>query len=74
MSFPCEAVVGYFTVSAVSRVRYWLDRVAINSGAPIFNSLFDAQHGRPAEVDGRITVVCQPSNSRTPFKPEGWRD
>lgn len=71
---PREAVVGYFTVSAVSRVRYWLDRAAINSGPPIFNSLFDAQYGRPAEVDGRVTIVCQPSNSRTPFKPNGWQD
>jgi len=71
---PREAVVGYFTVSAVSRVRYWLNRTAVNSGRPIADSLFQAQNARLPEIDGRITVVCQPSNSRTPFKPEGWRD
>ncbi|AKD54889.1 hypothetical protein SD10_08225 [Spirosoma radiotolerans] len=75
---PNEVVVGYFTVSSVSSVRYWLSRSDASSIAP---GLFEALNGRgpvdePASnLAGRPpTAVCVASDSRTPNKPQGWRD
>jgi hypothetical protein len=91
-----ERVVGYFTASAVSSVRYWLDRKDA-TGLPI--GLFEALNGLHPSPEGEIDpntqkgkrsinniyvspintnrvprAVCVPSDSRTPVKPEGWRD
>ena len=80
-----ENVVGYFTAGAVSSVRYWLDRKDTQSVPP---GLFESAYGREPNlepVSGIIgipskyytrppTALCVPSDSRTPNKPEGWRD
>lgn len=80
-----ENVVGYFTAGAVSAVRYWLDRKDTQGTPP---GLFQVVHGRPPQqeqVPGIIgiyskyytrppTALCVPSDSRTPFKPDGWRE
>lgn len=73
-----EPVVGYFTASSVATVRYWLDRRG-NTGAAI--DLFEFFNGRKAAIvpgspiRGRPPLaVCAPSDSRTPVKPEGWRE
>lgn len=95
-----ESVIGYFTASEVSAVRYWLDRKDATGlplgatdpagpselpGAELFYALNLRQpkpeptfpppkvqiYGGPSRPP---TAVCVPGNSRTPFKPEGWRD
>ncbi|GAB3509630.1 hypothetical protein GCM10027341_46970 [Spirosoma knui] len=73
-----DSVIGYFTVSGVSSVRYWLTRSDATGFAP---GLFQALSGglNPAnepsiERNRPPLAVCVSSNSRTPFKPEGWRD
>ena len=84
-----ETVVGVFTASAVSTVRYWLDRRDTQGAPP---GLFLALNGReptpepPPPIQGPVyiidnssrsrpyTAVCESSQSQTPFKPEGWRD
>ena len=96
-----EAVVGYFTASAVAALRYWLDRkdaYGIPFGATdpanppqsVGEELFYALNLRqpiqeprpPQQPQVQLqnspprppTALCVPSDSRTPFKPEGWRD
>lgn len=69
-----EPVVGYFVVSSVSRVRYWLNRTLSNQGAPLANTLFEALNARTPELDNRVKIQCIPGDDRTPFKPDGWRD
>ena len=81
-----ENVVGYFTASAVSAARYWIDRKDAEEPSP---GLFEALNGRlpTPEPDTAKpvfcitapplrppTALCVPSDSRTPFKPVGWRD
>ncbi|MVM36100.1 DUF4249 family protein [Spirosoma sp. HMF4905] len=72
-----EAVVGYFSVSSVSSVRYWLSRSDATGIAP---GLFFALNARgpvnePSSGRDRPPLaVCVPSDSRTPFKPEGWQN
>lgn len=95
-----ERVVGYFTASAVSAVRYWIDRSDVKGlpfgqtdptgksklpGSELFYSLNRRQpfpepiypypnirlFGGPPRP---VTAICVPSDSRTPFKPDGWRD
>ncbi|AUD03601.1 DUF4249 domain-containing protein [Spirosoma pollinicola] len=72
-----EPVVGYFTVSSVSVVRYWLSRSDASGIAP---GLFDALNGHapinePATGRDRPPLaVCVSSDTRTPYKPVGWRD
>ena len=97
---PQERVVGYFTASAVSAVRYWLDRKDVRGlplgqtdptgkselpGSELFFSLNQRQPmpepiypypsirliGAPPRP---ATALCVPSDSRTPFKPDGWRE
>ena len=95
-----ERVVGYFTASAVSSVRYWLDRKDA-TGLPFGNTdpyqvrwlpgnaLFYALNRREPNPEPiypypnvrvfggpprPVTALCIPSDSRTPTKPEGWRD
>ncbi|AKD58590.1 DUF4249 domain-containing protein [Spirosoma radiotolerans] len=95
-----ESVVGYFTASAVSAVRYWLDRKDVVGlpfgqtdptrastlpGAELFYSLNLRQPipeplypYPPIRVWGGpprpVTAICVSSDSRTPFKPDGWQD
>lgn len=71
-----EPVVGYFTTSSVSSVRYWLTRSDATGAAP---GLFQALQGHeptnePPMGNRPPTAVCVSSDTRTPFKPEGWRD
>lgn len=79
-----EAVAGYFTTSMVSPMRYWIDRKDATGPYP---GLFEALNGRPPvpEPDAARfciaalplrppTALCVPSDSRTPYKPEGWKN
>jgi hypothetical protein len=83
-----EAVVGYFTASAVAAERYWLDRSQNRGNSP---GLFLGLTGlKPSPEDlatdpntGRVkraplrptpTAVCVESDTRTPHKPAGWQD
>lgn len=95
-----QIVVGYFTASAISSFRYWLDRkdatglpmgatdpkgpssalgaelfYALNLRQPIPEPTFPPPNvhifGGPSRPP---TAVCVSSDSRTPYKPEGWRD
>ncbi|QMW05622.1 DUF4249 domain-containing protein [Spirosoma foliorum] len=71
-----EAVVGYFTVSSVSSFRYWLTRSDASGFTP---GLFQALNGHdptrePAIGNRPPLAVCVSSDTRTPYKPEGWRD
>lgn len=100
MGSATEAVVGYFTASAVSSFRYWLDRKDATGlpmgatdpngpssalGAELFYALnlrqpnpeptFPPPNVRISGGPSRPpTAVCVSSDSRTPYKPEGWRD
>ncbi len=75
-----EIVSGYFTASAVSRFRYWLDRKNA-TGVPV--DLFKFQNaGRTPLAEPFVrtptgfrppTALCLPSNTRTPDTPEGWQ-
>ena len=95
-----ESIVGYFTASAVSAVRYWLDRTDVVGlpygqtdpagpstlpGSELFYSLMLRQPipepiypYPPIRVWGGpprpVTAICVASDSRTPFKPDGWQD
>lgn len=84
-----EKVVGYFTASAVSTTRYWLDRkdtqgtppglfVALNGREPIpepsFPTLPVITIITTSSAKPPYTAVCSPTNDRTPFKPVGWQD
>lgn len=73
-----EAVAGYFTASAVSSQRYWLTRSDAPGFAPgLFKGLHNGRdpinEQSPAR-DRPPLAVCVQSDTRTPFKPEGWRD
>jgi len=81
-----ENVVGYFTASGVSSLRYWLTRKNVTSELPAepgsmdFPKLFTYLNTRPAYKEpvaglrGRPPLaVCVPSDTRTPVKPEGWQ-
>ncbi|GAB4016129.1 hypothetical protein GCM10028808_43590 [Spirosoma migulaei] len=74
-----EPVVGYFSASGVSAVRCWLTRSDATGFAP---GLFQALNGRDPVLEYGVQparyrpplAVCVSSDSRTPYKPEGWRD
>jgi hypothetical protein len=82
-----EAVVGYFTASAVSTVRYWLDRTGNTGNAPGLFRALNAGRDPTPEPPGLLpyylpknsvgrppTAVCVDSDSRTPFRPQGWQN
>lgn len=95
-----ERVVGYFTASAVSTARYWLDRkdatgfpfgdtdpyqakwlpghalfYALNRRQPNLEPIYPYPNVRVFGGPPRpVTALCVPSDSRTPIKPDGWRD
>lgn len=91
-----EPVVGYFSVTSVTKVLHWLDRRdAVGKPPGLFYGLLGLKpssedvdvdpntgNGKPTfGFDGKNgmrppppTAVCVPSDSRTPFTPEGWRD
>ncbi|WP_310589129.1 DUF4249 domain-containing protein [Fibrella forsythiae] len=86
---PQESVVGFFTASAVSTNRYWLDRkdsqgippglfMALNDREPTPEPSFPAAPAiyiiTTRADKPPYTAVCSPTDSRTPFKPDGWRD
>ncbi len=84
-----ENVVGYFTASAISEIRYWLDRKDAEGVPP---GLFMALNGReiglepprpdpvnfyiqfPASDRRPPSAPCVESDTRTQTKPEGWRN
>ena len=76
-----EIVSGYFTASAVSKIRYWLDRK--NATGTAIN-LFQLQNGGRYPVPEPYsrtpfetrppTALCVPGDTRTPSQPEGWRE
>ncbi|GAB3494099.1 hypothetical protein GCM10027341_09830 [Spirosoma knui] len=96
-----EAVVGYFTASAVAAERYWLDRKDASgpslggsgptgysglAGGELFYALNlrqpQPEPSPPYQAELYLinspprppTALCAPSDSKTPFKPVGWRD
>lgn len=96
-----EAVVGFFTASAVATTRYWLDRNDTSGlslggtdphrdagllGAELFYAL-NLRHPIPEPRLPEVpqlqilnvpqrppTALCVSSDSKTPFKPAGWRE
>lgn len=73
-----EPVVGYFSASSVSAVRYWLSR---NDATGFTPGLFQALNGHETVNEpsyyGRYRpplAVCVASETRTPVKPVGWQD
>lgn len=76
---PNELVVGYFSASAVSSVRYWLTRSDAPGFAPGLYQAFNDGNDPVNEPSnfGRYRpplAVCVLSDSRTPVRPDGWRD
>lgn len=73
-----EAVAGYFTASAVTSQRYWLTRSDATGFAPgLFQGLNDGRTPTNEQSIERFRpplAVCVPSDTRTPVKPDGWRD
>ena len=72
-----ENVAGYFGVSSVATLRYWLDRQNA-SGFPLnFFQLLNGRTLNPEPPSGPPPrpplAVCVPGPNRTPVKPEGWR-
>ena len=68
-----EIITGYFGASAVSRMRFWLDRQG-NTGQPL--GLFYGLNNRMPVVSTSLANVgpCTPSDHRTPVKPDGWKE
>ncbi|MCP9766675.1 DUF4249 domain-containing protein [Lacihabitans sp. LS3-19] len=73
-----EIVLGYFGVSAVSEVRYMLNRAG--DGSAIKDNLFKYQNKRDPipeyESDERPIIpvaICKPSASRTAIAPRNWQ-
>ncbi|AQG79517.1 DUF4249 domain-containing protein [Spirosoma montaniterrae] len=82
-----EEVVGYFTASGVSAVRYWLTRRNVTNELPASPAdpdrpkLFTYLNGRTpykepvSGIRGRPPLaLCVPGPTRTPIKPEGWQE
>ncbi|RZM24071.1 MAG: DUF4249 domain-containing protein [Pedobacter sp.] len=80
-----EAVIGYFSASAISSTLYWLDRKDATTVPP---GLFMAKNDRnpipesliygsiPLLIPGENrppTALCLESDGRTPNTPKGWR-
>ncbi len=81
-----EIVLGLFTASGVSTLRYWLDRSDVTGPSM---GLFESLNGRMPNPEpsnpnllrwidnGRNrppTAVCAPTMTRTPYQPEGWQE
>lgn len=73
-----ELVLGYFSASSVSEVRVMLDRRNTTGGLP--NGLYSFINNRPVTLEELSNerpdiplAICQPSFTRTPITPLGWR-
>ena len=73
-----ELVLGYFSTSSVSEVRVMLDRRNTTGGLP--NGLYSFINNRPVTLEELSNerpdiplAICQPSFTRTPITPLGWR-
>lgn len=73
-----EIVLGYFSASAVSEIRYMMNRQ--NTIGAVKNGLFKYQSGRDpipeSESDERPNIpfaLCKPSVSRTAMAPKNWQ-
>lgn len=84
-----ERVVGYFGISAVAPVRYWLDRKENTGPYPgLFrgiNGILPSPEGAARDPNTDLpkpnvssrptpTAVCVESDTRTQTKPVGWQD
>ena len=72
---PREKVVGYFSVTNNTVLRYWLDREeAILAGfTPLGNQNPPLSPPVPTPPDWQ-PIPCEPGENRTPIKPWGWQD
>jgi hypothetical protein len=75
---PNEIVLGYFSASSVSEIRYMMDRQ--NTIGGVKDGLFKYQNKREAspesETDERPVIpfaICKPSVSRTAIAPKNWQ-
>ncbi|MBC7892143.1 MAG: DUF4249 domain-containing protein [Sphingobacteriaceae bacterium] len=75
-----EIVTGYFTASAVSKRRYWLDRKNATTPPIGFFQAFHEGRGPNPEPFSPGPPCCRPptvpcfaSATRTPDQPEGWQ-
>lgn len=75
---PNEKAVGYFTAASVSQIRYWLSRTNARGARPIGLLGGRSPNPEPTSVPPAPPrpplAACFPSATRTPVKPEGWRD
>jgi hypothetical protein len=70
---PREPVVGYFGVSSVKTLRYFIDRkTASASDATIVPILGRNPNPEPLTAFRPPRALCLPSGTRTPVRPEGW--
>ncbi len=85
-----EVIIGVFTASAVATARYWIDRKDTQGVPPgLFEAMMGRKpmlEPTPPKENPLISIittidqkppylaVCSPTDSRTPFKPVGWRD
>lgn len=72
---PDEAVAGFFMVTSVRTVRYWIDR--ISAAEKKVNAIGLLDHPLSPEPMGNDTTrppfaQCSSSLTRTPVKPNGW--
>lgn len=72
---PREKVVGYFSVTNNSVLRYWLERTdGLAAGFhPLGNENPPLSPPIPTPPSWQ-PVPCEPSKTRTPIKPWGWQD
>ena len=73
-----ELGLGYFSASSGSEVRVMLDRRNTTGGLP--NGLYSFINNRPVTLEELSNerpdvplAICQPSFTRTPITPFGWR-
>ncbi|WP_026994302.1 DUF4249 domain-containing protein [Flectobacillus major] len=73
-----ELVLGFFTVSSVSEIRFNLTRKNTSGGA--YNNIFktinnrDAIYEEPSNERPYIPLaICKKSRKRTPSMPQGWK-
>ncbi len=73
-----ETVLGYFSVSGVSRVLYWNDRSEVPAKTQPIGLLGGRLYNpEPAGTYGPLRpplAPCTASSTRTPVKPVGWQN
>lgn len=77
MSDDNEAVAGFFMVTSIKKVKYWISRNnAYNKAMPVglLDHTIVLEPSGTGELDRPPLVPCIESNTRTKIKPEGWVD